>query len=229
MIHIFDSFYFIFCSMETPASPRDLLLDYDYTHQDDNEHVHNTPPSPPVDARETSPPVGDLGGSHDKHVDTISDLPSSGAAIINAIAVLDAPLDSVNIVKHGSSSLDTSILASAVVSDSVVVSTKKAVENVIPGQWTDADGNLFFPASVLFKNTTAPSMAIIAPEADPEYAQPAPSSAEGISQADQSHDVCPSPAILVPASSLFTNLQYMDSPVWNLSSQSPVRDDVVVS
>jgi hypothetical protein len=34
---------------------------------------------------------------------------------------------------------------------------------------------------------------------------------------------------LVPASLLFTNLKYMDSPVWNLSSQSPIRDDAAVS
>jgi hypothetical protein len=85
-----------------------------------------------LDARETSPLVGDLGGSHDKHVDFVSDLPSSGAAFVNAAAVLDARLDSINIEKDGSSSLATSAPMTAVSSDSVVVSTEKAVEKAIP-------------------------------------------------------------------------------------------------
>jgi hypothetical protein len=78
-----------------------LLSDYDDTPQDENEHVHNTPPSSPVDACETSTPVGDLDGSRDKHVDFDSDLPSSGAASV------DAHLDNINVEKDGSSSLAT--------------------------------------------------------------------------------------------------------------------------
>jgi hypothetical protein len=66
-----------------------------------------------------------LGGSHDKHVDIVSDLPSSGAAFVNAAAMLDAHLDSVNIEKDGSSSLATSAPMTAVASDSVAVSTEK--------------------------------------------------------------------------------------------------------
>jgi hypothetical protein len=127
----------LFCKKETPArrspgienlcsSPRNLLSDYDDTPQDENEHVHHTPPSSPIDAREMSPPVGDMGGSRDKHVDFVSDLPSSGAASI------DARLDSINVEKDGSSSLATSAPMIAVLSDSVAVSTEKAIDNVIP-------------------------------------------------------------------------------------------------
>jgi hypothetical protein len=108
------------------------LLDYDDTHQDGNEHVNKTPPSSPIDARELSPLARDLGGSHDVHADIVSDMPSSGAAVVNATAVSDALLDSVNIVKHGSSILATSAPVTDVVSDSVDVSTEKAFENVIP-------------------------------------------------------------------------------------------------
>jgi hypothetical protein len=165
------------------TSPRNLLLDYDDTPQDENEHVHNTPPSSPVDARETSPPVGDLGGSRDKHVDFVSDLPSSGATFVNAAAVSDVCLDNVNIEKDGSNSLATSAPMTAVLSDSVAVSNKKAVEKVIPVQWSDADGNIFFPASVLFRNTVAPSTVVVPPEAELcEDAQPAPCIDEGVAQ-----------------------------------------------
>jgi hypothetical protein len=72
LYNLFVIILLLFCRNETTArrsrgienlrsSPRNLLSDYDDTPQDENEHVHNTPPSSPVDARETSPPVGDLG------------------------------------------------------------------------------------------------------------------------------------------------------------------------
>jgi hypothetical protein len=51
------------------------------------------------------------------HADIVSDMPSSGAAVVNATAVSDALLDSVNIVKHGSSILATSAPVTDVVSD----------------------------------------------------------------------------------------------------------------
>jgi hypothetical protein len=71
----------------------------------------------------------------------------------------------------------------AVLSDSVAVSNEKAVEKVIPVQWSDADGNIFFPASVLFRNTVAPSTVIVPPEAELcEDAQPAPCIDEGAAQ-----------------------------------------------
>jgi hypothetical protein len=192
--NLFVIILLLFCRNETPArsspctknlraSPQSMLSDYDDTHQDGNEHVHNMPPSSPVDAREMSPLVGDLGGSHDKHVDIVSDLPPSGETFINAAAVSDAHLDSVNIEKDGSSSLATSAPMTTIASDSVVVSPKKVVENVIPGEWSDADVNIFFLAFVLFRNTVAPSIAIAPPEEEPsEDAQPDPSIIEGISQ-----------------------------------------------
>jgi hypothetical protein len=61
-------------------------------------------------------------------VDFVSDLPSSGAAFV------DARLDSVNVEKDGSSSLATSAPMTDVLSNSVAVSTEKAVEKVIPIQ-----------------------------------------------------------------------------------------------
>jgi hypothetical protein len=242
LYNLFVIILLLFCRKENPArrspgienlrsSPQNLLSDYDDTPQDENEHVHNTPPLSPVDARETSPPVGDLGGSRDKHVDFVSDLPSSGAASVDAAAVSDARLDSVNIEKDGSSNLATSTPMTAVLSDLVAVSTEKAIEKVILGQWSDADGNIFFPAYVLFRNNVAPSTAIVPPEAEPcEDAQPAPCINEGVAQdVEQSQVVYPSPVNLVPGSSLFTNLEHMESPVWNFSSQSPVVDAAVVS
>jgi hypothetical protein len=118
-----------------------------------------------------------------------------------------------------------------VLSDSVVVSIEKAVEKVILGQWSDADGNIFFPASMLFRNTEALSTTVVPPEVEPcEDAQPALCVDEGVAQdVEQSQVVYPSPVNLVPGSSLFTNLEHMESPVWNFSSQSPVVDAVVVS
>jgi hypothetical protein len=189
------------------------------------------PPSSPVDAHETSPPVGDLGGSRDKHVDFVSDLPSSGVASINAAALSDAHFDSVNIEKDGSSSLATSAPMTDVLSDSVSISTEKAVEKVILRQWSDANGNIFFPTTVLFRNTVAPSTAVVPPEAEPcEDAQPAPCIDEGVAQdVEQSQVVYPSPTNLVPGSSMFTNLEHMESPMWNFSSQSPIVDAAVVS
>jgi hypothetical protein len=119
----------------------------------------------------------------------------------------------------------------AVLSDLVAVSTEKVVEKVIPRKWSDADGTIFFPASVLFRNTEAPSTAVAPPEAEPwEDAQPAPCIDESAAQdVEQSQVVYPSPVNLVPGSSLFTNLENMESPVWNFSSQSPIVDAVVVS
>jgi hypothetical protein len=70
---------------------------------------------------------------HTRHVDLVSDLPSSGVAFVNAAGVSDTRLDSVNIEKDGSSSLAPSAPMTVVTSDSVVVSTEKVVENVIPG------------------------------------------------------------------------------------------------
>jgi hypothetical protein len=116
-------------------------------------------------------------------VDFVSDLPSSSAASVDAAKVSDARLDSVNIEKDGSSSLATSAPMTAILSDSVAVSTKKSVEKVIPGQWSDADGNIFFPAYVLFRNIVAPSTAVVPPEAEPcEDAQPTPCIDKGVTQ-----------------------------------------------
>jgi hypothetical protein len=53
---------------------------------------------------------------------------------------------------------------------------------------------------------------------------------EGVSQDyEQSQVVYPSPGNLVPGSSFFTNLEHMESPVWNFSSQSPIVDAAAVS
>jgi hypothetical protein len=84
---------------------------------------------------------------------------------------------------------------------------------------------------VLFRNTEAPSTAVVPSEAEPcEDAQPAPCVDEGVAQdIEQSQVVYPSPINLVPGSSLITNLEHMESPVWNFSSQSPVIDADVVS
>jgi hypothetical protein len=84
---------------------------------------------------------------------------------------------------------------------------------------------------VLFRKTEAPSTVVVPPEAEPcEDAQPAPCIDEGVAQdVEQSQVVYPSPVNLVPGSSLFTNLEHMESPVWNFSSQSPVVDAAVVS
>jgi hypothetical protein len=84
---------------------------------------------------------------------------------------------------------------------------------------------------VLFRNTQGPSTTVVPPEAEPcEDAQPAPCIDEDVAQdVEQSQVVYPSPVNLVPGSSLFTNLEYMESPMWNFSNQSPVVDAAVVS